>query len=132
MPAEDARGLLPTNITTRIHYHTDLLNLTRQAGNRLCSQAQAEWKDVWKQMIHAMLNYGNNDDRWQNREIVRLFQPVCYQKGSCGFNGPADRWCVIRDRVNAHAAEGDPPDTWTDIDPQEPLKHNAARRPPGV
>jgi hypothetical protein len=129
MPAEDARGLLPTNITTRVHYHTDLLNLTRQAGNRLCSQAQFEWKIVWNQMILAILNYGPTDERWQQKEIIRLFKPVCYQKGSCGFHGPADRWCVIRDRVDAHATAGDPPDTWADIDPMEPLHHAAARKP---
>jgi flavin-dependent thymidylate synthase len=129
MPAEDARGLLPTNIATRIHYHTNLRALVEHSGMRLCSQAQAEWKQVWVQMIRAMLTFGPTVDRWQQREIVRLFKPVCYQTGSCGFNGPADRWCVIRDRVNAHAAAGDRPETWTDIDPQEPLHPLAARRP---
>ena len=41
VPAEDARGLLPTNIATRLHYRTDLRNLANTAGMRLCSQAQA-------------------------------------------------------------------------------------------
>jgi flavin-dependent thymidylate synthase len=132
MPAEEARGLLPTDITTRIHYHTDLRNLVNQAGMRLCSQAQSEWKRVWAQFIKAILNYGPEEERWQQREITKLFKPICYQQGHCGFNGPADRWCVIRDRVNAHSTAGDPPDTWTDIDPQEPLRHNAARKPPGT
>jgi flavin-dependent thymidylate synthase len=129
MPAEDARGLLPTNIATRIHYHTNLRALADHSGMRLCSQAQAEWKQVWMEMIRAMLNFGPTVDRWQMKEIVGLFKPVCYQTGSCGFNGPADRYCVIRDRVNAHAAAGDRPETWTDIDPREPLHHAAARRP---
>jgi flavin-dependent thymidylate synthase len=129
MPAEEARGLLPTDITTRIHYHTDLRNLVNQAGMRLCSQAQAEWKHVWDQFIRAIMTYGPPEESWQQREIARLFKPVCYQTGHCGFNGPADRWCVIRDRVNAHSAAGDAPDTWTDIDPVEPLHHNAARKP---
>lgn len=129
MPAEDARGLLPTNITTRVHYHTDLRNFVGTAGMRLCSQAQAEWKIVWAGFIQAILNFGPKEDRWQQKAIARLFRPVCYQTGSCGFNGPADRWCVIRDRVNAHTENGDPPDTWADINPQEPLHHAAARRP---
>lgn len=129
MPAEDARGLLPTNIATRIHYHTNLRALVDHSGMRLCSQAQAEWKTVWMKMIKAILNYGPVIDRWQQREIASLFMPVCYQTGSCGFNGPADRYCVIRDRVNAHSAAGDPPDSWTDIDPHEPLHPEAARRP---
>jgi flavin-dependent thymidylate synthase len=129
IPAEDARGLLPTNITTRIHYHTDLRNLAAQSGMRLCSQAQAEWKQVWAEMLSAILSYGPPNELWQQQEIARLFKPICYQTGSCGFNGPADRWCVIRDRVNAHSAAGDPPDTWTDIDPREPLHPSAARKP---
>ena len=128
VPAEDARGLLPTNITTRVHYHTDLRNFVNTAGMRLCSQAQHEWKLVWNEFIKAILNYGPPKDRWQQSEIARLFRPVCYQTGNCGFNGPADRWCVIRDRVNAHAQAGDPPDTWADINPREPLHHASARR----
>jgi len=129
MPAEDARGLLPTNITTRIHYHTDLRNMVNMAGMRLCSQAQAEWKQVFAEIIHAIISYGPQAERWQQVQIANLFRPICYQTGSCGFNGPADRWCVIRDRVNAHSAAGDPPGTWRDIDPREPLHHAAARRP---
>ena len=129
IPAEDARGILPTNITTRVHYKTDLRNFVNTAGMRLCSQAQYEWKQVWAEFIRAILKYGPAEDRWQQKEIVKLFRPVCYQQGSCGFNGPADRWCVIRDRVNAHSAAGDPPDTWTDIDPHEPLLPSSARKP---
>lgn len=129
MPAEDARGLLPTNIATRIHYHTNLRALVEHSGMRLCSQAQAEWKSVWMEMIRALLVFGPTVDRWQQREIVRLFKPVCYQTGKCEFMGPADRYCSIRDRVEAHHQAGDHPNTWTDIHPQEPLHRNAARRP---
>ncbi len=39
LPAEDARGLLPTNITTRIHYKTNLRNLGEHAGFKpICYQ----------------------------------------------------------------------------------------------
>ena len=130
MPAEDARGLLPTNITTRIHYKTNLRNLADQAGNRLCSQAQQEWRLLWNEMIRAIKNYGPAHERWQQREIIKLFSPVCYQTGRCGFHGDNDRWCVIRDRVDAHAAQNDPPITWVDIDPYEPLRYGAAIQRP--
>jgi flavin-dependent thymidylate synthase len=130
IPAEDARGLLPTNITTRVHYHTDLRNLVNTSGMRLCSQAQYEWKQVWIEFIKAIIRYGPEAERWQQHEIAGLFKPICYQQGHCGFNGPADRWCVIRDRVNAHAQAGDPTNTWTDINPIEPLHHAAARKAP--
>jgi|SRR5215472_10039671 len=129
MPAEDARGLLPHAITTRLHYHTDLRNFYDLAGMRLCSQAQYEWKMVWNEFIKAIMSYGPTEDRWQQQAIASLFKPVCYQTGHCGFNGPADRWCVIRDRVNAHSDAGDKPEDWTDINPYEPLHHAAARKP---
>jgi flavin-dependent thymidylate synthase len=128
IPAEDARGLLPTNITTRIHYHTNLRNLRDHAGKRLCSQAQYEWKQVWAQIIQAILSYDDaGRGRWQQRAICRMFRPICYQTGKCEYPLPLGRYCSIRDRVDAHYAKGDKPDTWTDINPQEPLHYKAAR-----
>jgi flavin-dependent thymidylate synthase len=129
IPAEDARGLLPTNIGTRIHYHTNLRSLIDHAGLRLCSQAQYEWKQVWAEIIRAILAYGPEEDRWQQEAIVRMFRPVCYQTGKCEFMGPADRHCDIRDRVEAHHAKGDRPEDWDDINPHEALRYGAARRP---
>jgi flavin-dependent thymidylate synthase len=129
VPAEDARGVLPTNIGTRMHYHTNLRNLIDHAGLRLCSQAQYEWKQVWAQIIRAILAYGPDEERWQQEAIVRMFRPVCYQTGRCEFMGPADRHCDIRDRVEEHHRKGDRPETWTDIHPHEPLSYGAARRP---
>lgn len=128
MPAEDARGLLPTNIGTRVHYTTDLRNLVAHSGLRLCSQAQYEWKLVWREMLQAILLHGPDEHRWQQVEICRLFAPICYQTGRCEFMGPADRFCRIRDRVEAHRANGDSPETWTDIHPHECLTEGAARR----
>lgn len=128
MPAEDARGLLPTNIGTRIHYTTNLRNLIEHSGLRLCSQAQQEWKQVWVKIIQAIIAYGPDDERWQQRAICKLFRPVCYATGKCEFMGQYDRYCVIRDRVEAHHAKGERPETWTDIHPHECLHHEAARR----
>jgi flavin-dependent thymidylate synthase len=128
IPAEDARSLLPTNITTKVHYKTNLRNLEDHAGMRLCSQAQAEWKKVWRLMIGAILGYGPEEERWQQQAIGRLFKPVCFLTGKCEFMAATDRWCVIRERVEAHHAAGDPVADWTDIDPMEPLREGAARR----
>jgi len=135
IPAEDARGLLPTNITTRVHYKTNLRNLSDHAGMRLCTQAQYEWKQVWREMLEAILAYPTpNDVRniWQYREIVRLFKPVCYKTGKCEFMANIDRFCAIRERVEAHHAAGEKSDTWSDIDPLEPLMEGAARLPPDM
>jgi flavin-dependent thymidylate synthase len=131
MPAEDARGLLPLNITTRVHYKTNLRNLAEHAGMRLCSQAQYHWKEVWAGIIQAILDYGPNSEHWQQREIVKIFKPVCYQTGRCQFRAETDRWCSIRERVEAHYARGEAPATWVDIDPYEPLREGAARKAPG-
>jgi flavin-dependent thymidylate synthase len=129
IPAEDARGLLPTNIGTRVHYKTTLRGLAEHSGLRLCSQAQNEWKLVWRSIIQAILAYGPETERWQQRAIVRLFRPICYMTGKCEFMGANDRYCAIRSRVEEHHRHGDTPDTWTDIDPTEPLHAMAARDP---
>lgn len=58
MPAEDARGLMPTNIVTRVNYITNLRGLLDHAGNRLCTQAQFEWRLVFAQIANALRGYG--------------------------------------------------------------------------
>jgi flavin-dependent thymidylate synthase len=132
VPAEDARGLLPTNITTRVHYKTNLRALVEHAGMRLCTQAQYEWKQVWAGMIAEILRYGPDSNRWQQKAIASLFKPVCYNTGRCGFRAETDRFCSIRERVETHYAHGEAPDTWTDINPLEPLHEGTARlRPEG-
>lgn len=129
IPAEDARKALLIGTATRLHYRTDLRNLVNTAGMRLCSQAQAEWKQVWLEIVRAILEYGPRNERWQQREIVKLFQPVCYQTGKCEFNSPIDRYCSIRERVEEHHRKGEPSTVWVDINPHEPLHPEAARRP---
>lgn len=131
IPAEDARGLLPTNITTRVHYKTNLRNLMEHAGNRLCSQAQYEWKMVWAGMLSAIRDYGPEAEAWQQYLIADLFKPVCYRTGKCEFLAETDRACSIRGRVMAHHAAGEGPSKWTDINSMEALYEGAARVRPG-
>lgn len=131
VPAEDARKGLLIGTATRLHYRTNLRDLIQHSGLRLCSQAQREWKVVWIEIIKAILNYGPADGRWQQREIVRLFRPICYQTGKCEFMGFADRYCSIRERVEVHHRNGDRPEDWDDIDPHEPL-HRLSATDPGI
>lgn len=126
MPAEDARGLAPTNVLTTINYNTSLRGLLDHAGLRLCTQAQFEWRLVWAKILEAIREYGIGQgyektknghlmaDRstWQFDELATIFKPVCYQKGSCQFMSDLDRSCTIRDRVNAFAAHGVPSRHW--------------------
>jgi flavin-dependent thymidylate synthase len=140
MPAEDARGLLPTNLLTRINYNTSLRGLLEHSGLRLCTQAQFEWRLVWMKILEAIREYGKttfyfrppiNPDgtpyeskffgpdasqevnaSWQFDELSKIFKPICYQKGSCQFLSDVDRACTIRPRVQAFASDGVPSSEW--------------------
>ena len=135
MPAEDARGLLPTNLLTQINYITDLRGLKGHAGVRLCTQAQFEWRQVWAQIVQAIREYGKiqlytrpcqNDiewsshpngvyqasAQWQFDALADIFRPICYYRGSCQFQADFDRHCTIRDRVEANAEINRPSTEW--------------------
>lgn len=133
IPSEDARGLAPHAITTRLHYITDLRNLVEHAGNRLCTQAQFEWRIVFLGIVEAIRNYTpdfswwnearttiehhwNQTHRWQFEELANseLFRPVCYQKGKCPWKAGWDRSCIIRPQVDAFAEHGIPSSEWHD------------------
>jgi flavin-dependent thymidylate synthase len=129
IPAEDARGLLPHCTTTRLNYVTDLRNLIDHAGNRLCTQAQFEWRIVFMGIVDAIRNYNPeagtramNDHAWQYRMIAdsEMFRPVCYQLGKCQFTADFDRSCTIRERADRGA--------FDEIDPNEWLGDPAAAR----
>lgn len=136
MPAEDARGLLPHQTTTRLHYKTNLRGLYEHLGNRLCTQAQFEWRSVAIGIVQAIREYrstfaqeksliasGNTDlaesiayafsgDAWQQEVLADMFAPICYLTGKCEFNASFDRACSIRDRVEANHAIGRTSEKW--------------------
>ena len=127
MPAEDARGILPTNLLTQINYITDLRGLKEHAGLRLCTQAQFEWRQVWAQIIQALRAYGQDalymtsdadgqqqveSSEWQFNALADIFRPICYYRGSCQFQADFDRKCTIRDRVERNSAIGRPSTEW--------------------
>lgn len=129
VPAEDARGLLPHCVTTRMNYHTNFRGLVEHAGNRLCTQAQFEWRSVFMGYMKALREFrsaavwkgpmgmkGWADNGWQfellARPIAQTFTPVCYKAGHCTFLGKLDRGCTIRDRVQAFSAAGVPSTEW--------------------
>lgn len=133
MPAEEARGLLPTAVATRIVHNADLRNLVHHAGNRLCTQAQFHWRIVYNGIVASIRNYtpdfswmGGPESgfgtsqrtylvqeweqkfRWQYETIANssLFRPACYQLGRCPFQASFDRACTIRERVEIRAKHG--------------------------
>jgi flavin-dependent thymidylate synthase len=133
MPAEDARGLLPHNILTKINMVISLRSLMNMAGQRLCTQAQFEHRMVWAEILKAIRVYGrgvvydhhvpgwnsdgdrgtmNSPSDWQFNSIAAKFQPICYQTGKCQFESDFDRYCNIRDRVQTNAQIGRPSEQW--------------------
>lgn len=117
VPAEDARGVMPHDMTTRLHWVLDLRGLLHVAGLRTCTQAQFEWRMVMAQVAKALREYRTTipdtpitfwggRDAWQYELIADKLRPVCYQTGRCGFMAKFDRACSIRDRVEERAAHG--------------------------
>jgi flavin-dependent thymidylate synthase len=105
VPAEEARGLLPHDTLTRLNYKTNLRNLVDHLGNRLCTQAQFEWRLVGAQIVQAIAQYEGSANEWQFQTIAEsnLFRPVCYAVGHCPFQADFDRGCTIRERVDRGA-----------------------------
>jgi flavin-dependent thymidylate synthase len=154
LPAEEARGMLPHAITTRLFWTVSLRTLLQEAGKRTCTQAQFIWRQVFGQVAQALRNRGANyagmrydcaqadgtvlelSDAWQYREFARLLRPACYQTGGCAFKAQFDRSCSIRERVDAFERLGvssevwHSKDVWADgaIDPAEWLTDPGAAR----
>jgi thymidylate synthase ThyX len=143
VPAEDARGLLPTNLLTRIQYRTDLKSLIEHGGNRLCTQAQFEWRTVFSKIVEAIRGNagwyckpGQLSDGfptresasldWQLNKIASVFRPICYLTGKCEFKADFDRKCSIRERVDKFADHGVPSSEWgpEKCSPERPCAHS--------
>lgn len=128
VPAEDARGLAPHAIVTKINWVVDLRALMATAGQRLCTQAQWEHREMWASLIQSIRDYGERtqyktneggpkmsgprSSSWQFNLLADRFKPVCYQTGRCQFRSDFDRYCNIRDRVEEFAANGIPSSEW--------------------
>lgn len=126
MPAEEARGLLPHAITTRLYWSVSLRTLLMEAGKRTCTQAQFDWRTLFGGIAKALRERGRADesyrmpgtvgvhtrDGWQYRLFAEALRPACYQEGKCGFMAEFDRGCTIRSRVDANERLGRPSSEW--------------------
>lgn len=128
MPAEEARGLLPHAITTRLYWTVSLRSLLAEAGKRTCTQAQFDWRVLFAGVASALrarggegeytLQYDGSTvfepflDNWQYRNLARLMRPMCYQEGGCKMMASFDRGCSIRSRVDAFEQQGIPAAQW--------------------
>jgi flavin-dependent thymidylate synthase len=89
---QDARGLLPTNVLTRIGVRMDYRTLLKVAGDRLCLQAQDEWRVVMRAIKHEV--DAKLGPLWAG-ELV----PVCLHTGKCEFESIYDRDCPMKERL---------------------------------
>lgn len=116
VPAEEARGVLPHDMPTRIHWVLDLRTLLAEAGKRTCTQAQFPWRMIFAGMASALRSYTTDRDDWEHgwqfTAIANRLRPVCFQTGQCGFMAKFDRSCKIRERVDANAEIGRHPSEW--------------------
>jgi flavin-dependent thymidylate synthase len=55
VPAEDARGILPTNIHTNIVAKFNLRTLHETAKSRLSPRAQGEYQEIFKKMVECIV-----------------------------------------------------------------------------
>ena len=90
---EDARGILPTNILTKIGIGTNYRALVGLAGDRLCVQAQAEWREVIRQMKEDVRRVWGDD-------FADYLKPVCFHDKRCKFESIFDRPCALKDTWN--------------------------------
>jgi flavin-dependent thymidylate synthase len=76
-PIQDARGLLPTNITTSIMAKFNLRTLHEMAKLRLCTRTQGEYQDVFREMRRAVIEV----HPWAE-EFIEVY---CVANGTCAF-----------------------------------------------
>jgi flavin-dependent thymidylate synthase len=86
MVAQDARGVLPTNICTNIMAQFDLRCLSHMARLRLCTRTQGEYQNVFREMRRLVLEVYP----WAER-FIRVH---CAATGVCCFPNYAE--CPIK------------------------------------
>lgn len=84
---QDARGLLPTNVLTKIGMGVTYRALVKLAGDRLCLQAQGEWRSVMAAIKAEVSAY--------EPRLAELLKPVCKHTGKCEFKSIFDRECPL-------------------------------------
>lgn len=76
-PAQDARGVLPTHITTAIKAKFNLRTLHEMAKLRLCTRTQGEYQDVFREMRRLVIE--------QHPWAAEFIEVHCVATGTCAF-----------------------------------------------
>ena len=86
---QDARGLLPTNITTSIFCKFNLRTLSETAKLRLCTRTQGEYQDVFRAMSQLVIGV----HPWAED----FLQVHCVAMGTCAFPRYGKKECPVYD-----------------------------------
>lgn len=93
VPAQDARGILPTNITTSIIAKFNLRTLHEMAKLRLCTRTQGEYQRVFREMRARVIEIHPWVGEHDFLEVHCAANGTCafprYGKTSCGLYHPA-------------------------------------------
>ena len=92
VPVQDARGVLPTNILTKIYMTASFRTLLNMYQQRMCTQAQhGEWETVLKEIKNCVADV--------DVRLAELLKMSCERGGKCIFKSTWDRPCPIRERL---------------------------------
>lgn len=87
VPVQDARGILPTNITTGIMAKFNLRSLSDMAKLRLCTRTQGEYQNVFREMRRLVIEV----HPWAE-EFLEVY---CVAHGTCAFPRYGKKECPI-------------------------------------
>lgn len=107
----DARGILPTNISTNIIFKANLRTLHEMALKRLCVKAQGEFQDVFRAIRTAVVR----EHPW----TADFLHVQCAWNGTCLFPSLPMAQCPVKPSVfnpeTARAYDGNDPATLVQI-----------------
>lgn len=102
---QDARGIIPTNVTTNIAMKLNLRSLGHLMTVRLCERAQGEFQEVARKMRALVLEV--------HPFARRVLLPHCLKNGMCLF--PAFNECRLKAKypwLNPHPELNQAVDDW--------------------
>jgi len=87
IPIEDARGVLPQNVYTRMYFGATYRALYGMAEQRMCMQAQRDMRNL---MILI-----KKEVAIVSEQMAKALQPICVHTGNCEFASDFDAKCNL-------------------------------------
>jgi flavin-dependent thymidylate synthase len=123
---QDARGILPTNVSTNIVFKANLRTLHEMALKRLCVRTQGEYQDVFRALLEEVFRV----HAWA-RPFLRVH---CAWHGTCAFPLLPNDQCHIKpsvyDQETGTAYDGGTPATINEIQHMFQITPRRSTQPP--